>query len=127
MDRLSGNKKSRAEFYFQQAKQYYAQGNYVVATRYFRRYLRIVPDNLDVYYALGGIYCHLRQFERAEGYCQQAIIALDPDYYSAHQKLGQIYMRLGRQEQGRLYTEKAGKIYNSKGLDQELKSILREC
>src|SRR5690242_9286191 len=86
---------ARKQRFMAQGDRYAAQEKYAEAMITYGRALQLDPKSADVHYKIAK--CHLKMFNWASAYRElQRTIELDPQNWSAHLDLGQLYLVGGK-------------------------------
>jgi tetratricopeptide (TPR) repeat protein len=105
-----------ATAYLRLAELYKEGGELDRALRYARQGLALQPDNLNYRYFIGSLLLLNGQVQEAVVELE-AVVAKRPWHYWANYNLGQAFVRLGRQDEGKRYLAKA------ESLQAELKNV----
>ncbi|MFH1135188.1 MAG: tetratricopeptide repeat protein [Pseudomonadota bacterium] len=108
-----------------QGQELLKQGRYDEALNSFKRILNI-SESAEVYYNLGYI-------KTAQGKYEEAIAAfrkatqINNAFARAYQKMGEVYAKLGREEEAQKCLELAAEIYMDKNMDENAEQIYMQA
>jgi len=100
-------------------------GRFEEALAQFKRILTLY-ESAEIYYNLGYI-------KTAQGLYEEALLAfrratqINSAFAQAYQKMAEVYLKLGRQDEAQRCLEKAAEIYMDKNMDENAEAVFMEA
>lgn len=113
-----------AERHYQQGIKLMEDKRYDESLVHFKRVLTIF-ENAEVYYNMGYISTARGDYESAIRYFRKAT-QINNAFARAHQKMGEVYVKLGRKKRAQKAFQKSAALYMEKHMDENAEAVLQE-